>query len=142
MREWSPARFYLVFTGVFLVTSGIVGLAINRNFATGPGALAGPGATADIYGVFATNGWHSVAAIASGLLSLAFAHREEWARTGAFVKGAMYVGVTAGIAVWGAEAFNIASNTADQVAHATLAILGIAAGLATPRRATASGTPA
>ena len=132
---WSPARVYLVASGAFLLVVAAAGFALNQNFATGPDYLAGHDATAHVFGILETNGWHTLAGLLSALVALGFALRPEWARAGALVKGVFYTGVTAGIALWGPEPFWIASNAADQVVHATLAVTGLATGLATrPQR--------
>ena len=133
--EWSPARIYLVVSGVVLVVVAFAGFAINQNFAVGADYLDGRDASAHVFGVLETNGWHSLAGLVSGVVALAFALRPEWARAGALLKGVFYVAVTSAIALWGPETFWIASNAADQVVHATLGITGLAAGLLTkPRR--------
>ncbi len=129
----SPARVYLVASGVWLVAASLVGFTVNSAFPASAGAVESAG-SGHIFGIFETNGWHNLAALISGAIALAFAVRPEWARTGAFVKGAMYVAVTVSIAVWGPETFKIASNAADQVVHATLGVTGLAAAALTPRR--------
>jgi hypothetical protein len=130
---WSPARVYLVASGVFLVAAGLVGFTVDSSFPATPGAVDDAG-SGHIFGIFETNGWHNLTSMISGVIALAFAARPEWARTGAFVKGAMYVAVTASIAVWGPETFKIASNAADQVVHGALGVAGLAAAAMTPRR--------
>jgi hypothetical protein len=130
---WSPARVYLVVSGVFLVGAALTGFGLSTSFPTSANAVH----SADnphIYGIFETNGWHNLGALISGAISLAFAVRPEWARTGAFVKGSMYAVVTLSIALWGPETFLLASNTADQIVHGSLAVAGLAAAGATPRR--------
>lgn len=134
-RAWSPARVYLVVSGVFLLVVAAAGFALNQNFAIGPDYLAGHDASAHVFGILETNGWHSLAGLVSGVVALGFALRPEWARAGALVKGAFYVAVTTAIALWGPETFWIASNGADQVVHATLGVAGLASGLLTRPRA-------
>ncbi len=128
--RWSPARLYLVISGAFLVVAGLTGFTVDASFPTSP---SGVHPVLDDAGVFATNGWHNVTGLVSGLISLAFATRPEWARTGAFVKGGIYVVATTAFQIWGGETFLIAVNGADQILHATLAVAGIATALATPR---------
>ena len=131
--KWSPARVYLVASGIFLVVSTAIGFAVDSSFQSSPDAVR----AADhgfIYGVFATNGWHNVSGMASGVAALLFALRPEWSRTGALVKGAIYVVVTSSVAIWGGHTFLIATNVADQIVHGTLAVTGLAAGFATPAR--------
>jgi uncharacterized protein DUF4383 len=128
--EWSPARIYLVASGIVLLILGVAGLALNRSFPTSPGAV-GPAGSGWLFGVFQTNGWHSVAALGSGAVALAFATRAEWARLGAMVKGLFYVGVTTSLFITSPSTFLLVSNAGDQVVHASLAIGGIATAMAT-----------
>lgn len=132
--SWPPARVYLVASGIFLVGAALAGFGYSTSFPSSAEAVR----SADnphIYGIFETNGWHNLTSLVSGLVSLSFALRPEWARTGALVKGSLYTAVTLSIAVWGPETFLLASNAADQVVHASLAATGFAAAVATPRRA-------
>ncbi len=133
VATWSPARIYLVASGIFLVVSSAVGFAVDSSFPASAAEVDSAG-SGHIFGIFETNGWHNLAAVISGAIALGFAARPEWARAGALLKGAMYVAVTTSIAIWGPETFKIASNAADQVVHASLAVTGLAAGLATPPR--------
>ena len=127
---WSPARVYLVASGVFLLIVAAAGFALNTAFPIG--AQEARSAESDhIFGILETNGWHNLAGLISGVVALGFAARPEWARLGALLKGAFYVAVTSGIALWGGPTFWIASNAADQVVHATLAVGGLAACLLT-----------
>lgn len=128
-QEWSPARIYLVASGVFLLIVGAVGLVINQSFPTSPGAVKAAG-SGWLLGL-ETNGWHSVGALFSSVLALAFAMRPEWASFGAMVKGVFYATVTTALAVKDPSTFLFVSNTADQIVHATLALGGIATALAT-----------
>jgi hypothetical protein len=132
---WSPARIYLVVSGIFLVVASAIGFTLDSSFPTSAEAVrvSSPG---HIYGTLATNGWHNLSGLASGLIALAFALKPEWARTGALFKGFMYVFVTTSIAVWGGETFLLATNAADQIVHGTLAVTGLGAGFITPKRAT------
>ena len=128
----TPARVYLVVSGVWLVLAAAVGFSLNADFPSSAGTVDSAG-HAHIFGIFETNGWHNLAALVSGAVALAFAVRPEWARLGAFVKGTMYVAVTISIAVWGPEKFLIASNAADQVVHGAFGVTGLLAGAATSR---------
>ncbi|HEV2757574.1 MAG TPA: DUF4383 domain-containing protein [Actinomycetota bacterium] len=130
---WSPARVYLVASGVFLVASALIGFTVDSSFPATPDAVDSAG-SGHIFGIFETNGWHNLTALISGVVALAFAVRPAWARAGAIVKGLMYVAVTVSIAIWGPETFKIASNAADQVVHAALGVTGLAAAALTPRR--------
>lgn len=130
---WSPARIYLLASGIFLVVGSAIGFTVDSTFPATAEA-AHTASSGHILGVLETNGWHNLTGMISGFLALAFVPKPEWARAGALFKGLLYVWVTVSIAVWGPETFRIASNTADQVLHATLAVTGLAAGLTTPRR--------
>ena len=124
VAQWSPARVYLVASGVILLVLAAAGFAVNTTFPTRSSEVH---ATSDhIFGILETNGWHNLAGLLSGMVALAFAVRPGWARTGALVKGVFYVIVTVGIAIEGGPDAWIASNTADQVVHASLAIGGLA----------------
>lgn len=131
---WSPARVYLVVSGIFLVAAALTGFGYSTSFPTSADAVR-DAHNPHVYGIFETNGWHNLASLVSGTISLSFALRPQWARTGAFVKGTLYSAVTTAIALVGGETFLIASNGADQVVHATLAVTGLAAAVATPRHA-------
>lgn len=136
----SPARIYLVVSGVFLLAVAAAGFTVDRSF---PFTIAEFRAqeAAHIFGILETNGWHNLAALGSGTLALGFAVRPEWARAGALSKGTLYVAVTASLAIWGEETFRVATNLADQLVHATLAVGGLVSGFLTPssRRAGPAG---
>jgi hypothetical protein len=132
-ERWSPARRYLVISGVFLVILAAVGFAYSRAFPTESGAVD-EGAR-KVFGLLLTNGWHNLAGLLSGIVALGFALRPEWARTGALLKGLFYVGVTTSLLAVDARETLLASNWADQIIHASLAIGGLATGLASPRAA-------
>lgn len=127
-RRWSPARIYLVASGIFLLFVAAVGFALDRSFPTSPDAV---GSSRWVLGVFETNGWHTTAGLISGVVALAFATRPEWARFGAMLKGVFYVAVTTSLLLVEPSTFLLVSNTADQVVHATLGVTGIVSALMT-----------
>lgn len=129
VATWSPARIYLVATGILLIGAGLVGFGLSTSFPSSAEA-AHSADNPHIYGIFETNGWHNLTTLISGAISLSFALRPEWARTGAFVKGTLYATVTITIALWGPGV--VASNDADQVVHGSLAVAAFAAAFATP----------
>ena len=129
-QDWSPARIYLVASGVFLLILGVAGLAVNRSFPMSPGAVDNAG-SGWLFGVLQTNGWHSVAALMSSAVALGFALRPEWARMGAIVKGLFYISVTTSLFITAPSTFLLVSNAGDQIVHASLAIGGIATAWAT-----------
>ena len=132
-ETWSPARLYLVISGVLLLVIGSVGFLYDNDFATSAEAVRNT-EHGHLFGIFATNGWHNLAGLASGSLALGLAIRPEWARTGALIKGFMYVVVTSALAIWDGPTFWVALNTADQILHGSLAVTGLLCGFATPRR--------
>lgn len=128
---WTPARVFLLAGGTWLLVLGLVGFAVSSSFPIGA-AEAETARSARIFGVFKTNGWHNLAAvlIAGAALPVAFL-RPAWSRRVALAIGAIHVGVTAALFIWEPSTFWIASNTADQVVHATYAVLGIGSAAAT-----------
>ena len=131
--SWTPARIFMAVSAVWHLPLGIVGLVMDQTFPIGPEATT-HAASDHIFGVFETNGWHSLAAVLLGAISLLFALRPERARAAALVIGVFHVGVFASLSLWGPETFWLASNTADQVIHSATAISGLVFGLMTPRR--------
>ncbi len=131
-QTWSPARIYLVASGVFLLVTSTAGFMMNRSFPIGAVEFRSA-ESHHIFGVLETNGWHNLAGLIGALLALGFAVRPEWSRFGALYKGWSYVGVTAALAIWSGDTFRVASNNADQVVHASLAAGGLITGFLTPR---------
>ena len=125
MQAASPARLYATVVGAVLTIAGIIGFFYSSSFGS-------PGNVDAIFGLFDVNGWHNVLHLATGLLGLAAAGYA--ARTYALAFGLLYVVV----ALWG---FIIGSgdsilgiipvNTADNVFHLVIGVLGLAAGAAT-----------
>ena len=142
MDNASPARLYASVVGAVLVIAGIIGFFYNAHFGSGNDVF-GNDTSVKVFGVFAVNGWHNVVHLVTGAVGLLAAGYA--ARAYALGVGAVYIV----IAVWG---FIIGSgdsilsivpvNTADNVFHLLLGVLGIGAGLATeePRRAPAAAT--
>lgn len=123
-----PARVYLLVAGLYLVVSGIVGFTLDASFPTS--AHDARGQHAHIFGIFETNGWHNLAALAIGVPSLAVAlllprHAAVTAALAGLGNGVTFLLFLA----WEAETFWVASNTADQVVHATLAVGGLVTAL-------------
>jgi hypothetical protein len=131
-QQWSPARVYLVVSGVMLMFFAVAGFAVNRAFPIGAGQVEEAG-TGHIFGLLETNGWHSLGGVVSAAVAFAFALKPQWSRTGALVKGVYYVVLTIVVGVWGGETFWIASNAADQVFHAAFGIGGVVTGLLSAR---------
>jgi hypothetical protein len=132
MQEPSPAQLYATLVGAVLVIGGIVGFFYSASFGS-------PGKVDDALGLLSVNGWHNVVHIltgAIGLLVAGFAARRY----------ALWLGIAyLGIAIWG---FALGSgesllgffpvNTADNLLHLVLGLLGVAAALGTPRRKSTS----
>jgi hypothetical protein len=126
MEPASPARLYATAVGALLTIFGIVGFFYSASFGS-------PGEVENVFGVFAVNGWENALHILAGALGLfvaGYAARQY----------ALALGVVALVAaLWG---FAIGSgdsilgflpvNTADNVLHAVLGVLGILAALGTP----------
>ena len=95
-----------------------------------------------VFGVFETNGWHSLAALLVGVVSLYFAVRPERAREGALTIGIGHVFVVLALTFWEPSTFWLMSNGADQVVHATTAIVGTGSAVLTrPMRSRTSADP-
>jgi Domain of unknown function (DUF4383) len=122
----SPARLYATLVGAALIVAGIVGFFYSASFGS-------PGEVEDALGIFAVNAWSNVFHILTGALGLLVAGYAS--RRYSLALGVLYVVV----ALWG---FSLGSgesilgflpiNTADNILHLTLGVLGIAAALATP----------
>ena len=137
---WTPARIFLAGSAAYHLLLGGAGLAVDQTFAVGSDEVARAG-SAFIFGIFETNGWHSLAGLLLGLVSLYFAVRPEHARPAALAIGTSQVFTFLGLAVFPPSTFWFASNMADQVIHASTAIAGIASGLLTgPERSSTHET--
>ncbi len=66
MREWTVAQHFAIWIGLFTTVTGLVGFAINPDFAVGDDAIA------ETF-IVDWNGWHAVAALLVGLPGLAIA---------------------------------------------------------------------
>jgi hypothetical protein len=128
--EWTPARMFLAFSAIYHLFLGGVGLAIDQTFPFSPEAALDH--SEHIFGLFETNGWHSLAAVLVGVASLYGALRPRFAREIALTIGISHIAVTASLALVDPSVFLFASNAADQAIHTFTAISGLATGLATP----------
>ncbi len=59
MRDWTVAQHFAIWIGLFTVVTGLIGLAINPDFAVGDNA------TAESF-IVDWNGWHAIAALLVG----------------------------------------------------------------------------
>ena len=128
--RWSPARMFMLVSALYHLPLGIAGLIYDQTFPIGAAAAESAG-SAHIFGIFETNGWHSVAGLVLGIASLYFMMRPRGARAAALAIGVFHVGLVVAFSVWPSENFWIASNTADQIVHSFTAIAGTGAGLLT-----------
>lgn len=131
LARWSPARVFMLVAAVWHLALAGAGFLLNADFPIGAGA-ARTGESAHIFGIFETNGWHNAAALGLGLVTLYFTVRPARAREAALMIGLAHVALTSALMVWHPSTFWIASNGADQWVHASTAVAGILAGLATP----------
>lgn len=130
--SWTPARVFMVVSALFHIPIGVIGFLYDRTFPIGAKAAATAG-SGRIFGVFETNGWHTLGALLIGVVSLYFALRPDHAREGALGIGALHVGLWFSLILADPSTFWIASNGADQIVHSITAVSGIATGLLTPR---------
>lgn len=131
MTGKTPAAIYALVIGATLVVAGIVGFFYNAEFTDDSAARDA------VVGILDVNGWHNVVHIGTGALGLlAFAGGARAARLYALGLSVVYVA----IAVWGfilgtghESLFGIIPiNLEDDVLHAVIGVLGLAACLATP----------
>ncbi len=128
MQGASPARLYATLVGGVLVVAGIIGFFYTSSFGS-------PGNVDDVFGLLDVNGWHNLVHIVTGAIGLLVAGYA--ARAYALGLGFVYIV----IAIWG---FIIGSgesilgfipiNTADDFLHLILGLLGIGAGITTPKQ--------
>lgn len=129
MSTSSPAQLYATVAGAALAILGIVGFLYEASFDTGvPGVESG-----EVLGVMAVNGWSNLVYLVAGLAGLAAASAGA-ARSYALGVGLLF----AAIAIWGfvdGDDVILAFwpvNTAANVVHLLVGLLGLGAGAATP----------
>jgi len=127
VSTFSPARLYALGVGGVLVVAGIVGFLYNGSFSVDPVERDA------VFGILEVNGWHNVVHLATGGLGLALAGVA--ARAYALTLGAVYtlVFVLPDRRRWWELLGLIPINTEDNVLHLLLGLLGLAAGLLSPR---------
>ena len=123
-RARTPAQWYCILGGVALLLAGLLGFISDSSFDTGNDIEGGS------FLGFEVNAWHNLVHLASGLLLIAASRRRGSARTVAIAFGLVYglvalIGIIDGSDVVGV----IPVNSADNVLHVALALLGIVAGL-------------
>jgi hypothetical protein len=127
-RRRTPAQWYLLVSGVSVMLWGISGFFVNSSFTSGVHAVHAPGNHGLILGVFATNGWHNVVALALGSVALLL-HSSSAAKGHAAGLGAGYLAFTASTMMAGH--FLLAGNLANDIVHVLLAVTGIGAAIVT-----------
>ena len=130
--DWSPARIFLAVSTAYHLVLAVVGLAINRSFPVGRDETE-HAASDHIFGIFETNGWHSLAGLLVAAASFYFMLRPERARVGALAIGLSQLIVVVAFALVPPSIFWFASNGAVQVIHSITAIGGIGSAMLTRR---------
>jgi len=120
----TPAQWYCLLAGLSLLLAGVLGFFADSSFDTGDDVAGGS------FIGFEVNAIHNLIHVASGALLLAASPRRRSARAVAIGFGVVY-GVVAIIGlVDGSDVLGlIPINSADNVLHVALALLGIVCGL-------------
>ena len=129
---------FLALSAAFHIPVGIAGFFVALSFPIGAAAAA-RAPSGLVFGIFETNGWHTLGALGVAAVSLYYALRPAHARDAALILGVTHVGLVLSLFQWDPATFWLASNAADQVVHATTAVLGVVTGLLTRRPAHAAG---
>lgn len=125
----SPAQSFALLSGVFLVALGVLSLIFaSTSFATVADAQVGE------FLIWNATGWTAVLWIAVGAVGLLTAARVDAARSYALAAGVVF----AIVAVWGfidgTSVFGLfVANPVNNITHAVLAVLGLAAGMPSER---------
>lgn len=130
--------------GAVLVIAGIIGFFYDSGFDAGNSVCAS--GCDEALGMLATNGWQNLLYIVTGAAGLlVLGHGYDAQRAYALIFGAFYVILAAlGFTGFGSGDTGdtilklIPVSAADNLLHLGLGVLGIGAGLATPRRAGAA----
>lgn len=133
MRK-SPAQVYALTFGVALVLAGILGFFYSADFSTGAATRDAANREA-VLGLLDVNGWHNIVHLVSGVVGLAVAGSWSASRLYAWGFGIVYLAVAAvGFAIGDGDSILglIPINTEDNILHVAIALLGLAAALATP----------
>lgn len=127
-RDPGPARLFALLVGGLLVLGGIGGFLYESSFSTGDRL-----ASDEIAGILATNGWHNLIHLLTGLAGLALASRAP--RPYALAVGGAYLA----LALWGLieteRGFGnllelVPVDTQDNLLHLLIGLTGLGAGLA------------
>ena len=128
-REWTVGQHFAVWIGMFTTVTGLIGFAINPDFAVGDDA------TAEAF-IVDWNGWHAVAALLVGVPGLAIAWLPGFA-----IPYLAYRAITdAGVAVWAALDDHplgvlYLPTASDAILHAVIAAVAALGILLSARRA-------
>jgi hypothetical protein len=123
----TPAQLYALVFGIVLVLVGIIGFFVNASFSVGAEV------DRDQLIIFDVNGWHNVVHLVSGAIGLAMAGTPASARLFALGFGVVYAVVFLLGLVMDPLLYLIPVNPADHVLHLLIAVIGIGAGIASPR---------
>ncbi|MGH2953781.1 MAG: DUF4383 domain-containing protein [Solirubrobacterales bacterium] len=133
-RDWTVAQHFAIWIGLFTTVSGLIGLAINPDFAVGDGA------TAESF-IVDWNGWHGLAALLVGVPGLAIA----WF-PGLAIPYLAYRAITdAGVGLWAALddrplGVLFLPTSGDAILHVVIAAVA-ALGIAVQRESQGSRYP-
>lgn len=130
--RWTPARWFFLIIAITHLPLGVGGFIVDRTFPVGAEA-ARLGDRGYVFGVFETNGWHSLAALLLGVLGVWMVVRPHGAARTALILGIAHVGIVVSLIARDPSAFWFASNAVDQLVHAGTALGGISTGLLTRR---------
>src|SRR5918994_5765341 len=123
-RRRTPAQWYCLLAGLSLLLAGILGFFADANFDTGDGIQGD-----ELLSIFEVNGIHNLIHVASGLLLLAASPKRASAKTVAIAFGLVYGIVTIIGLIDGKDVLGlIPVNSADNVLHIALSLLGLIAG--------------
>jgi Domain of unknown function (DUF4383) len=126
--DWTPPRIFLAASAGYHFLLAVAGFVIDQTFPVGSTSTAHAG-SGHVFGIFETNGWHSLAGFLLGMVSLYFAARPARAREAALGIGLSQLGVVVAFTFFEPSTFWFASNGADQVVHSITAIGGIGSAL-------------
>jgi hypothetical protein len=131
----TPAQIWSGAAGLFLVALGILSLVL-----TGPSFGAVTSTSGQDFLLWTVSGWLTILWMAVGAIGLLMAGRVDGARSWALFSGVLF----AVMAVWGfidgtRVAGIFATDTADNVTHAILALAGLALGLLPERKQREAG---
>jgi hypothetical protein len=131
----TPAQIWTGAAGLFLVALGVLSLIL-----TGPNFGAVTNTSGQDFLLWTVSGWLTILWMAVGAIGLLMASRVDGARSWAMFSGVLF----AAMAVWGfidgtRVAGIFAADTADNITHAALAIVGLAVGLLPERHQREAG---